>query len=592
MKKFARKMLSTFVTGMLVCGMAAGAPVASVYADEGETEDDIEISTVSDAEEIEMDFEETIYETYDGDVENKIPIDEEHFQDGAFRDYVTQFDLDEDGSLSDDEIKVVETISVNGREIRSLSGIDYFYNLKYLYCSGNQIRILDVSGNKLLETLHCERNQLISLGVSGNTNLKELWCGSNQLRALIVSNNTALQILYCDSNALMKGINLSANVNLVSFDCSYCSFESLNLGYNTKLVYLYCNDCNISELDLSNNTKLKEAFCSYNSNLKSLNCSNLSELYYLEVENDPNLEKLACLNTDISYLSILNNNKLSDVVDGKNYDIDQGYSTFLYEGPIRTNYEGKNELCYRKCKKSATYDQDKSYDACIDTSLNDFIHIEYYDGDDFWYYFKNGRVDNDFTGPASGTVDGVKAWYYVRNGKVNFEFKDFAKVGSSWMYFSNGKVDKSINADHYGSFWGTIDGKGGWYVVKAGKAYPNYNGFALVGSSWMQYKDGKIDKSYTGTLNVNINGTKKWYYINKGKAILDYTGFGKVGSSWMRFKNGSIDKTVTGIVTGTVNGEKAQWYVKSGKVQLDYSGTYTKNGKTYTIKNGKVTKVS
>lgn len=56
MKKFARKMLSTFVTGMLVCGMTAGAPVASVYADEGETEDDIEISTVSDAEEIEMDF--------------------------------------------------------------------------------------------------------------------------------------------------------------------------------------------------------------------------------------------------------------------------------------------------------------------------------------------------------------------------------------------------------------------------------------------------------------------------------------------------------------------------------------------------------
>ena len=72
----------------------------------------------------------------------------------------------------------------------------------------------------------------------------------------------------------------------------------------------------------------------------------------------------------------------------------------------------------------------------------------------------------------------------------------------------------------------------------------------------------------------------------------EFKDFGKVGSSWMRFKNGSIDKTVTGIVTGTVNGEKAQWYVKSGKVQLDYSGTYTKNGKTYTIKNGKVTKVS
>ena len=277
-------------------------------------------------------------------------------------------------------------------------------------------------------------------------------------------------------------------------------------------------------------------------------------------------------------LDVTNNPYL---IDEPNEAID-----FFYEGLIKTVHNGKTGFFYRTTV--ITWITETSYNVKIeyDETLNGFVEIN-----SDWCYFENGYMDDTLSGPVSGTIDGLKAWYYLENGKVNFDYKGFNKVGSSWMYFSNGKVDKTINADHYGSFYGTIDGVGGWYVVKAGKAYPDYNGFALVGSSWMQYKNGQVDKSYTGTLNVNINGTKKWYYINKGKAILDYTGFGKIGSSWMYMKKGEVNKTVTGIITGTVNGTKAQWYVKSGKVQLSYSGTYKKNGKTYTIKKGKVVSV-
>ena len=211
--------------------------------------------------------------------------------------------------------------------------------------------------------------------------------------------------------------------------------------------------------------------------------------------------------------------------------------------------------------------------------------------EDDWYYIADGVWAPGYTGSANGTVNGTKGWYYIREGKVDFGFKGFAIVGSSWMYFTNGMVDKSLNADHYETYCGVINGDKAWYVVKAGKAYLDFTGFALVGESWMYYKNGKIDKSVTGAMNVTINGVKKWYYVNNGKANLTYTGFGKVGSSWMYFKNGSIDKSVTGIKSGTIDGVKAKYYVKSGKFQNTYSGTYKSGGKTYTIKNGKVTAV-
>ena len=203
-----------------------------------------------------------------------------------------------------------------------------------------------------------------------------------------------------------------------------------------------------------------------------------------------------------------------------------------------------------------------------------------------WYCVKNGRVDKSVNAVKSLTIDGKKAWYVIKNGKVLLDYTGFAKIGSSWMYFTNGDVDKSINSDHYGSFYGEIDGEKGWYVVKKGKAYPNFTGFALVGSSWMCYKNGKVDKSFTGTKNVTINGVKKWYYIENGKAMINYYGFAKVGSSWMYFSNGSIDKSLNGMHYSTI-GERSGWIlIKAGKFQSDYTGAYLDNGSYYYFENG------
>ena len=64
----------------------------------------------------------------------RIPIDEKHFPDPVFREYIrANIDTYSDGILTDWEIGAVKNISL-GNSICSLAGIEYFTNLEYLSC--------------------------------------------------------------------------------------------------------------------------------------------------------------------------------------------------------------------------------------------------------------------------------------------------------------------------------------------------------------------------------------------------------------------------------------------------------------------------
>ncbi len=92
--------------------------------------------------------------------ENFLPIDEEHFPDPAFRDYLKLADMNQDGQLNEDEIAGVTGIDVSGLGIQDLRGIGYFTELESLDCSDNQLTSLDLSTNIKLETLKAEGNRL------------------------------------------------------------------------------------------------------------------------------------------------------------------------------------------------------------------------------------------------------------------------------------------------------------------------------------------------------------------------------------------------------------------------------------------------
>ena len=273
-------------------------------------------------------------------VQADVEINEETFQDGFFREYVSvEFDKDNDGVLSIEETDMVTTIAVDFEQYRisSFAGIEYFGNLKklvysrsyelssldlskntaleYLVCSYNNLTSLDLSKNTALEYLDCRRNNLSSLDVSNNTALKSLVCSGNKLSRLDVSNNTALEGLLCSDNYL-SSLDVGNNATLVGLYCSSNNLSSLDVSNNTALEGLDCSKNHLSSLDVSNNTALVDLDCarnnlsrldvSNNMALKDLNCSS-NNLSSLDVSNNAALKDLNCSSNNLSSLDVSNN---------------------------------------------------------------------------------------------------------------------------------------------------------------------------------------------------------------------------------------------------------------------------------------------
>ncbi len=135
-----------------------------------------------------------------------IKIDAHNFPDANFRKYVSDRSIDGNGNgyLTKDELDKVKKISIIKKSISSLKGIEYFKNLKELYCYENKLESLDVSKNTKLTTLDCSYNKLTSLDVGKNINLNILLCYENKLESLDVSKNTKLETLNCKKNPLVS----------------------------------------------------------------------------------------------------------------------------------------------------------------------------------------------------------------------------------------------------------------------------------------------------------------------------------------------------------------------------------------------------
>ena len=311
-----------------------------------------------------------------------VAVNAVNFPDENFRDYVSGFDEDGDGSLSDSEISAVKIIDVHkdydeldGR-ISSLKGTEYFTGLisldcsrndlteldvssntalvesicfsnylsaldlssntalTYLDCDGNNLTTLDVSSNTALTYLDCSYNHLMALDVSKNTSLVYLGCRSNRFTALDVNGHRNLQELYCEDdeeNAYLKTINASGCTSLTNLNVPY-SVTHLNVSGCTALEYLYCENDegqgSLSSLNLTACTALQSLYCS-NRKLTSLNlssCTNLKELYcynnaltVLDVSKNPVLENLDCSYNYLTLLNISSNTALTTLGCNSNY---------------------------------------------------------------------------------------------------------------------------------------------------------------------------------------------------------------------------------------------------------------------------------
>ena len=315
MRKKSTRLLSA---ALAVCMTVTVLPMSAFASGEEELKSDVspQKTTAEQSEET-------------GGVTGDVVINEA-FPDQVFREFVKQYDNNNDGKLSQDELAAVTEMDLDpydvpydkpyrGEKISSLKGIEHFTSLKNLNCKLNLLTELDVSKNPALESLDCSYNQLRALDVSNNLALTELKCGGNSLGALDVSKNSELNSLDCEGNHL-SALNVSNNSKLTILGCWDNKLSELDLRNNSALEQLTCYSNQLSELDVSQNKALKLLNCGYNL-LSELNVSqNLvlealycdsNQLSELDVSQNKALEGLICRRNQLSALDLSNNQKLS-----------------------------------------------------------------------------------------------------------------------------------------------------------------------------------------------------------------------------------------------------------------------------------------
>lgn len=85
--------------------------------------------------------------------------------------------------------------------------------IETLYCPGDNLTQLNLSGCQTLQRLHCEENLLTTLNTATNPNIYRIKCEKNQLTSLVLSSNVNLEELSCDSNNI-KILDVRCNVKL------------------------------------------------------------------------------------------------------------------------------------------------------------------------------------------------------------------------------------------------------------------------------------------------------------------------------------------------------------------------------------------
>ena len=319
MRKKSTRLLSA---ALAVCMTVTVLPMSAFASGEEELKSDVspQKTTAEQSEET-------------GGVTGDVVINEA-FPDQVFREFVKQYDNNNDGKLSQDELAAVTEMDLDpydvpydkpyrGEKISSLKGIEHFTSLKNLNCKLNLLTELDVSKNPALESLDCSYNQLRALDVSNNLALKELNCcgsnnGSYKLRALDVSNCPALEKLNCKGNELST-LDVSHNLALTELKCGGNSLGALDVSKNSELNSLDCEGNHLSALDVSKNSELNSLNCGYNL-LSELNVSNNSKLTILgcwdnklselDLRNNSALEQLTCYSNQLSELDVSQNKAL------------------------------------------------------------------------------------------------------------------------------------------------------------------------------------------------------------------------------------------------------------------------------------------
>jgi Leucine-rich repeat (LRR) protein len=215
------------------------------------------------------------------------------------------------GDIYDSDLSILTSLNASGKDIHSLTGLEYCTALTSLYLYGNKIsNISPLSSLTNLLELYLQNNQISDITPLANlTNLRTLWLGGNPIKGNIspLANLTHLTYLYLYGSQIS---DISPLSNLTDLTVLYLSNNQISdispLASLTKLTNLSLYDNQVSDITpLANLTKL-EILSLYNNQISQIGAlSALTELKTLYLDNN----HIA----DIGPLASLNKLELSDV---------------------------------------------------------------------------------------------------------------------------------------------------------------------------------------------------------------------------------------------------------------------------------------
>lgn len=178
--------------------------------------------------------------------------------------------------------------------IQSLSGIEFFANLKTLNIMRNNIKEIDLSHNTKLDTLFCDQNLLTKLDLSKNTNLINIYSTNENLSELLLPNSDKLEDIMLNGTAI-TAIDLSHNLKLKHLEITRSTkLKSIDITKNRALesFNFFNSGDGLKTLDLSKNDKLRYFRYNGNNMLTTLDIRGLRKSTYYYIEDLPALTEI------------------------------------------------------------------------------------------------------------------------------------------------------------------------------------------------------------------------------------------------------------------------------------------------------------
>ena len=223
--------------------------------------------------------------------------------------------------------KFLESIFFEGNSLTSFSvdELDRLTELK-LYCEYDTDSVLseiNVSDCKALTVLVCDNHELAELNIVNCPVIKELTYAYNPISEFDIRqfpNLTKLALYACEN---LKELDLHDTTNLITLNCYGSALTKLNVSGCSSLTEIDSRDCyELADLNLGGCTSLQSLDCRSNalteldvsscSSLKELRCG-MNKLTGIDVGNLTKLESLDCIYNKITYLDLSNCTALKEL---------------------------------------------------------------------------------------------------------------------------------------------------------------------------------------------------------------------------------------------------------------------------------------